>query len=131
MPIVVEQKQISDKEKFFINKQVKEELVEHLYQGCLPGTITGMVASIAIYLDYYRYTPFDLLNAWVVTFNLMMVSLTCLFCVYKKYKSKFDIVAWERSYSVMMIGCALSWIPIIYLLPHDISRQYLALIAFF
>jgi len=131
MDIVTERKQISEDERLSINKQVKEELVEHLYQGCLPGTITGIVASVAIYLDYYNYTPYLLLNSWVVTFNLMMLSLTGLFFLYKKFKSKFNMEVWERSYSLMMTGCALSWVPIIYLLPQDISRQYLALIALF
>lgn len=131
MDIVADQKQISTEERSLINRQVKAELVEHLYQGCLPGTISGMVASVAIYLDYYGYTPFALLNSWVITFNLMMLSLTGLFLIYKKYKTKFDLDTWERAYSLMMIGCAISWVPIIYLLPKDISRQYLALIALF
>src|SRR6185437_4281192 len=131
MNIMVEQKQISDQEKLLINKQVKEELIEHLYQGCLPGTITGIVASVAIYLNYYGYTPFNLLNAWVVFFNLMMFSLSALFFLYKKYKEKFELITWERSYAVMMTGCAISWVPIIYLLPIDMTRQYLALVALF
>lgn len=131
MDITTERKQISEDERLLINKQVKEELVEHLYEGCLPGTISGMVASVAIYLDYYRHTSFLLLNSWVVTFNLMMFSLTALFFIYKKYKSQYDNATWERCYSLMMTGCALAWMPIIYLLPQDISRQYLALIALF
>jgi diguanylate cyclase (GGDEF)-like protein len=128
---IVERKQISEEERIRINTQVREELVEHLYRGCLPGTITGMVASIAIYLDYYKFTSFLLLNSWVVTFNLMMLSLSGLFFIYKKFKTSYDLTVWERCYSFMMTGCALSWMPIIYLLPHDISRQYLALIALF
>lgn len=131
MTTVADQKQISIKERLLINKQVKEELVQHLYEGCLPGTISGMVASVAIYLDYYKNSPFFLLNAWVITFNLMMISLTGLFFVYKNYKTKYELDVWERSYSLMMIGCALSWVPIIYLFPQDISRQFLALIALF
>lgn len=131
MNIVADRKQISGEEKALIDKQVKEELVEHLYEGCLPGTVSGMVASAAIYLDYYRHTPFYLLNSWMVTFNLMMLSLTGLFFIYKKYKPKFDMNTWERSYSIMMTGCALSWVPIIYMLPHDAARQYLALMALF
>jgi diguanylate cyclase (GGDEF)-like protein len=131
MDILAEQKQISTEERLLINKQVKAELVEHLYEGCLPGTISGMVASVAIYLDYYGYTPLALLNAWVIAFNFMMLSLTALFFVYKKTKSKYDLITWEHAYSLVMIGCALSWVPIIYLLPEDASRQYLALIALF
>lgn len=131
MDIVAEHKHISEEDKSLINTQVKAELVEHLYQGCLPGTISGMVASIAIYLDYYGYTPFILLNAWMVTFNLMMVLLTGLFFVYKKYRAQYNSNTWERAYSLMMTGCALSWVPIIYLLPYDTTRQFLALIALF
>ena len=131
MDILVDQKQITADEKTLIEKQVKEELIEHLYQGCLPGTITGMVVSAAIYLDYYRYTPTYLLNTWVIFFNIMMLSLTCLFYAYKKFKQKFTLPAWEKAYFVNMIGCAISWVPIIYLLPNDMTRQYLALIAFF
>lgn len=131
MDIVANQKQVSADERLLIKKQVKEELVEHLYQGCLPGTISGIAASVAIYLDYYGYTPAVLLNAWMIAFNLMMLSLTGLFFIYKKYKSMYQLDVWERAYAFMMTGCALSWVPIIYLLPHDISRQYLALIALF
>ncbi|VVC75900.1 Phytochrome-like protein cph2 [Aquicella siphonis] len=131
MDIIADQKQITDEEKLLINQQVKAELVEHLYQGCLPGTISGIVASAAIYLDYLGYTPHQLLNLWVITFNLMMVALSALFFFYKKYKDKLALSTWERSYSLMMTGCALSWVPIIYLLPTDITRQYLALVALF
>lgn len=131
MDILADQKQITEAEKTLISKHVKEELIEHLYQGCLPGTISGMVASVAIYLDYYRYTPTNLLNMWVITFNLMMLSLTALYFSYKKFKPKYDLATWERGYSLMMIGCAISWVPIIYLLPDDLTRQFLALIALF
>ncbi|MBX3708868.1 MAG: EAL domain-containing protein [Gammaproteobacteria bacterium] len=131
MEITASQKQISDAEKSRINKQVKAELIEHLYQGCLPGTISGMVASVVIYLDYYGYTPLYLLNIWVVAFNLMMLSLTTLFFAYKKFKNAYQLASWELAYSTMMVGCAISWVPIIYLLPNDITRQYLALIALF
>lgn len=131
MEIITNQKQLSDQERLLILKQVKEELIEHLYQGCLPGTISGMVASVAIYFFYRGYTPPQLLTAWMVSFNLMMLSLSGLFILYKKYQSKFELRIWERSYSMMMIGCAISWVPIIYLLPDDTSRQYLALIALF
>lgn len=131
MDIVSEHKQISADERALINRQVKEELVEHLYAGCLPGTISGIVASVAIYIDYYGYTPFLLLNAWVITFNLMMISLSALYICYKKIKPSYDILVWERSYSFMMTGCALSWVPIVYLFPHDVTRQYLALTALF
>lgn len=131
MDILADQKQITEAERNLINKHVKEELIEHLYQGCLPGTISGMVASAAIYLDYYRYTPTNLLNMWVITFNLMMLSLTALYFCYKKFKPKYDLITWERGYSLMMTGCAISWVPIIYLLPDDLSRQFLALIALF
>lgn len=131
MDVSANQKYITDAERSLINKQVKEELIEHLYQGCLPGTISGIVASVAIYLDYYGYTPTYLLNMWVVFFNLMMVSLSALYFIRKKFKTKYSITAWEKSYSIMMAGCAISWVPIIYLLPDDMTRQYLALIALF
>lgn len=131
MDIIADHKQITDDERQLINSQVKAELVEHLYQGCLPGTISGMVASAAIYLDYLGYTSHQLLNIWLVTFNLMMVMLSALFFLYKKYNNRLSQATWERSYSIMMVGCALSWVPIIYLLPNDATRQYLALIALF
>lgn len=131
MDIVAQQKQISDEERLLIGRQVKAELVEHLYQGCLPGTISGIVASVAIYLDYRGYTPAELLKLWMISFNLMMVMLSGLYFVFIKFKAKLDSATWERAYSIMMVGCALSWVPIIYLLPADTTRQYLALIAYF
>src|SRR5579885_2260936 len=131
MEIVAHQKQISPDERAHIAKQVKDELIEHLYQGCLPGTISGMVASVALYLDYKGYTQENLLVMWVIAFNLMMVSLTALYFTYKKFKNRFSLAKWEWAYSILMTGCAISWVPIILMLPDDTTRQYLALIALF
>lgn len=131
MDVAADQKQISGEERTQINKQVKIDLVEHLYQGCLPGTISGVAASIALFLDFYGYTPTYLLIGWVIAFNFMMLSLSALYYVYTKYKDAFNITTWEASYSVIMTGCALSWVPCIYLMPHDPVREYLALIALF
>src|SRR5437773_2752207 len=123
MDIVADQKQISLEEKNQIRKQVKADLIDHLYQGCLPGTISGIIASIAIFLDYYHYTSTPLLIGWLVLFNVMMVSLSLLYFAYTKYRSKLDLTSWERAYALTMTGCALSWMPIIYLFPTDITRQ--------
>jgi len=131
MDILTQQKQLSDEEKSNIDRQVKSDLIEHLYQGCLPGTISGVVVSIALFLNYHGYTPEALLITWIAAFNVMMVSLTGLFVFYTRYKSKFSFATWERAYSVMMTGCALSWVPAVYLMPDNMTRQYIALLAVF
>lgn len=131
MDITVDQKQISNAERAQISRQVNADLVDHLYRGCLPGTISGILASIVLFLDYYGYTSTRLLIAWIVLFNFMMVSLTLLYFFFLKYKESFSLITWEWLYSLMMVGCALSWVPAIYLIPADTTRQYLALIAVF
>lgn len=131
MDIVADQKQISQQEKNQINKQVKTELLDHLYQGCLPGTVSGIIVTVALFLDYYGYTPTYLLIAWILFFLFMMFSLTSLYFFYVNYKRLLNSNTWELLYSIMMVGCAVSWVPGIYLLPHDLTRQYLALLAFF
>lgn len=129
--IGVDQKQISMAERIEVNRQLKNELVDHLYQGCLPGTISGIVVSGAIFLDYYGHAPTSWLIAWMVFFLSMMMALTILYFLYVTYKNKFNLSIWESAYSVMMTGCAISWVPGIFLLPENTTRQYLALIAFF
>lgn len=131
MEIFADHKQISLDERQQIKKQVQADLIEHLYRGCLPGTIVGIVASVALFIDYYGHSPTYWLIAWIVAFNFMMVALSGLFFLYVNYKHKFSLEAWEKAYSFMMIGCSLVWIPAIILLPDDTTRQYLALIAFF
>jgi hypothetical protein len=131
MDIVGNQKQVSDDERLQINRQVKAELIDHLYQGCLPGTISGIVASVALFFDYYHQVPTFLLIGWMAVFNFMMFSLSGLFFFYLKNKKRFSLNVWEKAYSVMMTGCAISWVPGICLLPSEASRQYLALLAFF
>lgn len=129
--IFTDDKQISQEEKLQIQKQVQEDLVEHLYHGCLPGTIVGIVVSAFLFFDYYGYTPTNLLIGWVVVFNFMMVALSALYFFYINYKTRLSMDAWEWAYSFMMTGCAISWLPIIYLLPPELTRQYLALLAYF
>lgn len=131
MDIVVDQRQISSEEKSQINKQLKAELIDHLYQGCLPGTMTGFVVSAALFLDFYGYTPTFWIIIWLIGFNMMMATLTGLYFVYKRYQQRASLNTWEITYSIIMCGCAVSWVPVIFLLPSDTSRQYLALIAYF
>jgi len=131
MPISADIKQISPEEKKQIHQQVKVDLVDHLYKGCLPGTVSGMVASVAIFIDYYGYTSTKGLIAWVIFFNVMMISLSALYFTYNKIKPQFELNSWEWAYSVMMSLCAVAWIPCILLLPSDINHQYLALLAIF
>lgn len=131
MEIVADQKHISQDEKVQIAKQVRADLVDHLYQGCLPGTITGLLVSCLLFIDFHGYTPTMLLIIWLTAFNAMMVSLSVLYFIYMKYKPMLSLLTWERSYSTLMIGCALSWVPCIFLMPADMTRQYLALILLF
>lgn len=128
---VSDHRQITSEEKAQINRQVRAELIDHLYQGCLPGTISGFVVSAALFLDYYGYTPTYLLVSWIVVFDIMMVALSALYFTYVKYKPKFKLASWEWAYSIMMAGCALAWVPSVYLLPDNMTRQYLMLIALF
>ncbi len=131
MNIVSNQKQVSEQEKIQISKQVQADLVEHLYEGCLPGTIAGVVSSITFFLMFYGFAPLNLLLSWVVIFNIMMISLTSLYFIYKKQKSLHETHTWQRAYAVAMTGCAISWTPLILLMPHDLTRQFLAIIVIF
>src|SRR5580700_5488125 len=131
MNIVKNQKQISEQEKIQISKQVQADLVEHLYEGCLPGTIAGFVSSVTFFLMFYGYAPLKLLLSWVIIFNVMMTSLTTLYFVYKKQKSLHETSTWQRAYSIAMSGCALSWTPLILLMPDDLTRQFMAIIVIF
>ncbi len=131
MDIIVAQKQISDKDRAEINKQLKLDLVDHLYQGCLPGTISGNVASIALFLDFYKFTSTVALITWFIGFNLMMFLLSTIYFLYRKYKDSLNIVTWEWAYYIVMSGCAISWVPCLYLMPSNAVREYLALLAIF
>lgn len=124
-------KGISSDERSQINKQVRADLIDHLYRGCLPGTVSGAVASIALFLDFYEYTPTYLILLWYLAFNFMMLLLSILYFSYVYHKKIFTLTTWEYAYSIVMMGCAVSWVPVIYIMPQDMVRQYLALIAIF
>lgn len=131
MKIDTNHKQLSEEEKIQINQHVLADLVEHLYEGCLPGTIAGVGASIAFFLMFYGYTPLNYLIAWVVIFNIMMLSLTGLYFFHKYNRSSHEPIIWQHAYTVIMTGCALAWTPMVLLMPDDLTRQFLALIAVF
>ncbi len=131
MELNAEQKQITAEERDQIDVQVKADLLDHLFQGCLPGTITGLVVSVALFFNYYGYTPLRELIAWIVAFDFMMLTLSALYFSYNYYKSAFSLSRWESAYSLLMAGCALAWVPGIYLMPDNMTRQYIALLALF
>lgn len=131
MEIVADQKQVSATERAEISRQVKAELIEHLYQGCLPGTVSGIPVGIAVFIDYYHHTPTNLLISWYIFYNLALIALTTLYFIYKKYKPKVSLNTWLWAYSIVMSICAISWGICILLLPDNITRQYFAFIALF
>lgn len=131
MDIAADQKQISAEEKAQISKQVKAELVEHLYQGCLPGTITGVPVGIAFFIDFFGYTPNHLLFAWYAYYNLALIALTLVYLFYRRNKHRYDMRTWLITYSVAMSACALAWGLCVYLIPDNVTRQYFAFIALF
>src|SRR5689334_16821033 len=131
MEITVDKKQISNQERAKISNQVKTELIEHLYQGCLPGTIAGVPVGIAIFVDFYKYTPTGLLIGWFIFYNLALAALTGLYFVYKNYKPKLTLNSWLLAYSIVMCVCALSWGICVFLIPDNLTRQYFAFIALF
>ncbi|HSW71228.1 MAG TPA: bifunctional diguanylate cyclase/phosphodiesterase [Gammaproteobacteria bacterium] len=131
MDIVANPKHISIEEKNQIEKQVQIDLVNHLYEGCLPGTFSGLVGSTALFLDYYGYTPKSLLIGWYVIFNLAMVVLTSLYFIYLKRRYVLSYDGWENLYSMVMMVCAFLWVPCIYLLPEALTRQMIGLVGLF
>jgi len=131
MDLVADQRQISTEEKTQINQQVKAELIEHLYRGCLPGTVSGIPVGIAIFIDFYHHTPNALLFPWFIAYNLALIALTVLYFVYLKFKNQYSLSAWLGAYSVVMSVCALMWATCVFLIPDNITRQYFAFIALF
>ncbi|HSW93291.1 MAG TPA: EAL domain-containing protein [Gammaproteobacteria bacterium] len=131
MDLTADQRQISTQEKTQINQQVKAELIEHLYRGCLPGTISGIPVGIAIFIDFFHYTPNAWLFPWFVVYNLALLGLTLLYVVYNKYKSRYSLSQWLTAYSVVMSLCAVMWAICVFLIPDNITRQYFAFIALF
>lgn len=132
MEIVVSDRQISAEERAQVSRQVKAELIEHLYQGCLPGTIVGIPLGIAIFIDFYKYSPFYPLVAWYIVYNLGLLSLSALFFAYVRFKSKINSDTWLRAYSINMSICAALWGVCVFLIPEtNLLAQYVAFIALF
>lgn len=130
MDIINSEKHISSEEKAQISQQVKAELIEHLYRGCLPGTIAGIPVGIAFFIDFYGHTPTRLLIAWSLYYSLALFNLGNLYFIYKKYKHKFRLSSWLLAYSIAMSMCAVAWGLSSFLIPTDsIFRQNVALIA--
>ena len=129
MEILAGAKQLSLEEKSQVRKQVQADLVDHLYEGCMPGVVSGVVASIAFFLMYYGFTPLPYLTAWVVAFDTMILCLFAIYIAFLRYKNRFSMDTWEKGYFIVLTGCALMWIPCVLLIPDDLTRQFLAFIA--
>ena len=128
--IVTGQQQVSDEERAQISQQVKAELIEHLYTGCLPGTIAGIPVGIAFFINFYGHTSTHLLIAWSIYYALALFNLGAVYFIYKAYKQKFRLSQWLFAYSVAMCLCALAWGLSSFLIPIDsIFRQYVTIIA--
>lgn len=133
MDIVVatDQKHITSAERALVNREVKAELIEHLYQGCLPGTIAGIPVGIVVFIDFYGHSSTLPLIAWFIAYNLSLIALTSLYFYYRADKQRYELNTWLWLYSIFMSICAVMWGFAILLMPDNITRQYFAFIALF
>jgi diguanylate cyclase (GGDEF)-like protein len=129
MEILLNQKQISNVERSEISQQVKAELVEHLYKGCLPGTISGIPVGIAIFIDLFGYTSTHLLIIWTIYYCFALITLTSIYFFHAKHKAKYSDSTWLTMYSVGMSLCAVAWGLTVFLMPDNTTRQYIIFIA--
>lgn len=129
--IANDQKHITASERTLVNKQVKEELIEHLYLECLPGTIVGIPAGIAVFINFYGYTPTYPLILWYIAYNLSISALTVLYFLYRKFQQRIKLSSWFILYFIFMSICALMWGISIPLIPENLTREYLAFISLF
>lgn len=129
MDMTVTQKQLSADEKAKINQQVKAELVEHLYKGCLPGTIGGIPVGIAIFIVLFGHTNTFFLIAWAIYYSLALINLTALYFFRLKHPTRFNETQWLFVYSIAMCLCAVSWGLCSLLMPDTMIRQYIMCMA--
>ena len=129
MEIVVDHKDISTDERAQISQQVKAELIEHLYRGCLPGTISGIPVGIAIFVDFFGHTSTYLLLAWAAYYCFALIQLTGLYFFYQRNKNNFKETTWLVSYSIAMSLCAVAWGVTAFLMPDTAARQFVACLA--
>ena len=129
MEIVADQKQVSNEERAQISRQVKAELVEHLYRGCLPGTTTGALVGIAIFIDFYGQISTLALASWAIYYGFCLVLLTFLYFYHKNYGDNHSLNTWLIAYSISMSLCAISWGVCPIIMPDNITREYAALLA--
>lgn len=127
----LEHKQISASDRLEIENQVQAELVEHLYQGALPGTIAGVPVGIAFLVAFYGHTPTALLVPWYLLYNFGLLVLTLLYFHYQHDRQKYTYDTWLKLYSVTMTICAVIWAFSVYLIPDNTIRQYFAIIALY
>lgn len=129
MEIAANQKHLSNDERTQISRQVKAELVEHLYKGCLPGVIGGIPVGIAIFIVLYGHTNTSLLIAWTIYYCLALLNLTGVYFFRQKHRKKFNENKWLTIYSVSMSLCAVAWGLCSLLMPDTMARQYIMFIA--
>lgn len=131
MTNALQEKQITALEKSSIDKQVKAELIEHLYQGCLPGTIAGIPIGMVTFLNLFHYTKTSYLVAWLTVYALSLVALSGLYFFYRYQTARLKLNTWLWLYSIFMSFCAIAWGAIVLLTPTNLIRQYFTLITLF
>jgi len=129
MDVIANQKQLSTIEKQEVDRLVSADLIEHLYKGCMPGVGSGIVCSIGFTLMYYGYVPTSFLIAWAIGFDIVILALFLVYVAYRKFLNRFSSAFWKWAYSIIMTCCALAWVPLVVLMPHDPTREFLVFVA--
>lgn len=122
-------KKLSAEETQLIDAQIRADLMDRVYNGCTPNAAAGVFTSLLFFIDFYGFSRVSLFTAWLIVFNVAMIFLAALFPLYLRYKQHFSSLTWQKVYTVTTLVCSLVWLPVIFFIPLDITRQYFGLLA--
>lgn len=131
MGIAVDYKQLSSLEQREIKNNLKEALVNHLYESVPTGVITASLSSTSVAVFFYNHTDFLFLLLWWVGFQITLFLTVLVKFAYGKYKYKLDIKSWEFILSFLITVCTLFWGASLFFDPQDYIHRTLLLAVLF
>jgi diguanylate cyclase (GGDEF)-like protein len=123
--------QLPKLEKERIASDIKEDLVNHWYQGAYPGIIGSSLAAIGFFILFYNQVDFFFLNMWLggVIFNIFLAA-TLVFS-YKKFKSNLSLDTWNFSLSCVVVIFAILYGTSVLFITENNTQQFITIAILF
>ncbi len=128
MEYTIDDKNLPLSEQTRIEKEINDDLVDHLYGGAKTGVYSTIFSSTFVFVIFYKHVNFTILLTWLLTFHVVLFLIALLDYAYRKYKHKFELQTWDLALTTLVTICTILWGATVFFNPDELLYRFILLV---